>query len=59
MTKSEIDIVKTLQQLEAQLQLMRQECADYSIDPEHDARELAKLRSECWTLSGAIERSPQ
>jgi len=29
MTKSEIDIVKTLQQLEAQLQLMRQECADY------------------------------
>jgi hypothetical protein len=47
--------VKTLAELEAQLRLMRKEADEYSFDPEHDPKELLKLRGECSNLWGAIE----
>jgi hypothetical protein len=47
--------VKTVQELEVDLRLMRKETVEYSMDPDHDPKELLRLRSECAHLWGAIE----
>jgi hypothetical protein len=49
------DNVKTKEQLEADLQRMRRETADYALDLNHNPEELLKMRSECANLWGAIE----
>jgi hypothetical protein len=46
---------KTLAELETQLRVMRRETAEYQDDPEHDPKELLKLKGECASLWGAIE----
>jgi hypothetical protein len=47
--------VKTLNELENELRLMRRETADYSFDPEHDPHELLRRKGECAHLAGVIE----
>ena len=47
--------MKTLEELEYQLRLMRREAADYRLDPDHDPKELLRLSSDCANLAGAIE----
>jgi hypothetical protein len=47
--------MKTLQELERQLFIMRRQADEYATDPEHDAAELLRMRSECAALWGAIE----
>jgi len=47
--------MKTVQELEADLRVMREDAVDYSFDPDHDSVELVRRRSECANLSGAIE----
>ena len=47
--------MKTPQELEADLQQMRKETVEYSMERDHDAEELLRLRSACAHLWGAIE----
>jgi hypothetical protein len=47
--------VKTVKELEADLQRMRRETPDYSLDPSHDPKELLRRKGECNDLWGAIE----
>jgi hypothetical protein len=47
--------MKTLEELESQLRLMRRGAADYRLDPDHDPKELLRQVSECASLWGAIE----
>jgi hypothetical protein len=48
-------LMKTVEQLQAQLRRMREKTDEYSRDPNHDAAELVRRRSECANLWGAIE----
>lgn len=47
--------MKTIEELEAQLRLMRHDTTEYGRDRDHDTAELLKMKGECWTLWGAIE----
>jgi len=47
--------MKSVQELEADLRQMRKETVEYSMQRDHDPKELLRFRSECAHLWGVIE----